>query len=522
MFKRYVYTEGLTSLIGSNNKILINTKGQIKDIDGNDLPSNEDHDHHKTVTCSGWDGYRTYRVIDLVAIQYKNLFIPQEDFNEIVAFVIDGDKGNTHANNVGYRFKNKVLRYKHLEGFYYIPGITALAVNKEGVIVSVNTNEVKKFYIHSGCEKRNIRGGYHNAHVNIKGFGRISISRHRALCLTFKDFPNNVDSLTVNHKDGNGANDALDNLEWTTRSQNNRHAYINDLKKQNKRVLVRNILTSEVTEYYSISECARALGHASDESIRGRIYNSTFGQVFQDGTQIKLKEDPRGWVDVINPTEVILNNQQKIRITVRDCRDLSLKSYESVSVAAENIGILPGTILARLKSDNRGPLFGYQFKKEYDLRPFPNFTPSDLALSYTRNQPLTVNAENLLTGEERTLPSLREVKRLFGERAHHGLRNEKQPLLDSGWRFKLSHEEWLDSSDFDEQRYKLQSEIMCREESTGKIIISDNANSLSRLLSMDPKFIRKAAFTRGNQILNGYRFRLGFTTEAWPQTQLNT
>lgn len=37
MFKRYVYIEGLTSLLGSGNKYLINNDGQIKDIRGNKL-----------------------------------------------------------------------------------------------------------------------------------------------------------------------------------------------------------------------------------------------------------------------------------------------------------------------------------------------------------------------------------------------------------------------------------------------------------------------------------------------------
>lgn len=38
MFKRYVFLEGLIPVKWSQGKYLINTKGQIKDIEGNDLP----------------------------------------------------------------------------------------------------------------------------------------------------------------------------------------------------------------------------------------------------------------------------------------------------------------------------------------------------------------------------------------------------------------------------------------------------------------------------------------------------
>ena len=38
MFKRYVYIEGLTNLLGSDGKYLINIDGQVKDVKGNDIP----------------------------------------------------------------------------------------------------------------------------------------------------------------------------------------------------------------------------------------------------------------------------------------------------------------------------------------------------------------------------------------------------------------------------------------------------------------------------------------------------
>lgn len=52
---------------------------------------------------------------------------------------------------------------------------------------------------------------------------------HRLMAETFIDNPNNLP--VVNHKDGNKQNESLNNLEWVTYSENNKHAFDNDLKE---------------------------------------------------------------------------------------------------------------------------------------------------------------------------------------------------------------------------------------------------------------------------------------------------
>lgn len=53
---------------------------------------------------------------------------------------------------------------------------------------------------------------------------------HRLILMTFCP-RSDADKLFVNHKNGNKADNRLENLEWCTRSQNTRHSYENGLQK---------------------------------------------------------------------------------------------------------------------------------------------------------------------------------------------------------------------------------------------------------------------------------------------------
>lgn len=520
MFKRFVFIEGLTSLIGSNGKYLINNKGQIKDITGDDIPYTKDENGHKVVNCLGWAGEKDYRVIDLVALQFKGLQIPVEDYDKVIAFAIDGNKDNTHASNIGYRFKNGKLEFKELPGFYYVPGFPNVAINTQGESINVKTLSKRKYSITPSYLPKNITGGYAIINTSFTKGITIHSSRHRMLCLVFKEYPDNVDSMTVNHINGVPGDDRLENLEWVTRGQNNLHAYVNDLKSQHMRVLVRNVLTNEITEYYSISECARQLGYPTDETIRQRIITSKFGQVFQDGTQIKLKSDTRPWVDVHDPHAALKAARQRIPIQVRDCASLSIKEFASVSDASKSTGVNHATINYRLIRNNLEPCFGFQFKYIDDTQPFPNFTKQEYVDSLI-NSNIEIHARNLLTGEQVIFDSINKAITTL-DNSHIGskLRQNEQALLESGWQLKLPDWEWEDIPNFEEAIYKLKKDIMAKHVQTGTIYLASNSAQLAQDLKLDPKAIRKAAFTRGNAIYRGYRFRLGISNEPWPDTIL--
>lgn len=89
--------------------------------------------------------------------------------------------------------------------------------------------------------------------------------------------PNPEEKGFVNHKNGNPLDNSVENLEWTTRQENPRHAFENGLIKTNKQVTLKDLTNNTEYHFNSLTEASRFLGKN----------HSFVSQALKTGKQIK-------------------------------------------------------------------------------------------------------------------------------------------------------------------------------------------------------------------------------------------
>jgi hypothetical protein len=134
-------------------------------------------------------------------------------------------------------------------------------VGYEGLYQVSNTGRVKSL---KKCEllmKHQISNcGYCRVSLR-KPKSSIKYSIHRLVAEAFLPNPNNLPQ--VNHIDGNKLNNLVDNLEWNTRSENQKHAYRNRLQislkgeKHNMNKLTQ-LQVNEIREKYATKKYSQA------------------------------------------------------------------------------------------------------------------------------------------------------------------------------------------------------------------------------------------------------------------------
>ena len=127
------------------------------------------------------------------------------------------------------------------------------------------------------------------------GYARVALAKngtykhlsiHRLVALAF--IPNPENKPEVNHKDGNKLNNHVDNLEWNTSSENQKHAFKNGLQKTSKGISkgvgsknpkaklteaqVIKIRESDLNKKYELAIAYSVTPNLISQIIRGKIW----------------------------------------------------------------------------------------------------------------------------------------------------------------------------------------------------------------------------------------------------------
>ena len=74
----------------------------------------------------------------------------------------------------------------------------------------------------------------------------------------FLDKPEGKDF--VNHIDGDKSNNSLENLEWVSQSENEKHAFANGLKQKTNKPFIIEFVNGDIKKYENQYVCAEEIG----------------------------------------------------------------------------------------------------------------------------------------------------------------------------------------------------------------------------------------------------------------------
>jgi hypothetical protein len=302
------------------------------------------------------------------------LELPSEAQNKIIVLFADGDSTNWSILNLAYCFKDGPVECPFYRGYYYIPGFSRCVINREGDLIIVRTGRVKKWCKSKSVKSRNITGGYMVSWAIDDTGVRRGISRHRALCLTFKHPGIHPGELWVNHRDGIPGHDDLDNIEFCTPGGNVKHAYDTGLyPSRTVAVDAINWITGKDYHFSSIAECCSTLG-LSEQLVSGRLRapnrrRHVDGWRFKRATEEWLSLDSR-----------INERDEDVEVIGREIFSDKISIFPTVAEAARITGVEYGTIQTHITVEPETPVYGWNFRRLDRFVDWPVYSEKHLAI----------------------------------------------------------------------------------------------------------------------------------------------
>lgn len=355
------------------NRYLVDVHGNVDDeLTGQEvvftLPTTYS-DHDDEVAEIYYMGkYRTLPRRWIVAMAFKPLFKLGEDiFNWTV--LVDSKEDTTTRPMVDWLIWKPPVGGQpcpEIEGFNVIPGFSAYAVSKDGRAYTRFTNKIaatRKTYSRAIDRVRAPENYYLNMNVRTESLHATVIGIHRAIMLAYSDYGNDVNYLTVNHKNGQKRDNRFDNLEWTTQAQNSAHALSHVMRDIGDEILVKDYVTDEVTYYKSLSALSRALSIGTG-TIRDSL--TRIGGLIQGRYAVKRIGSDEKWPDYskeeIDQIQARFKDWKLNLRCMARCIDTDVLIHAPTPTElSKEVGLTPSTVIARLKAKTRWPCNGFEF-----------------------------------------------------------------------------------------------------------------------------------------------------------------
>lgn len=391
MFERFLDKNEPQRLPISGNKYLVTITGIVTE-GGFEVKPSKNLLGDLVVQIDWFGGYKEYSVALLVAHTFKPLSVPVKWWNDISVLFADNDKDNIHPSNLVWKFPIGLGSSKH-NGFSFIPMFSKYMVNRDGVVFDTRTMKIIGGHFNKG---------YHSYSLLPDVGPRSSLKRHRAICLAFTNYPSNVDSMYVNHINGIPGDDRIENLEWVTSSENRIHAIENNLTLVNKPVIVRNLLSGEEVEYFSLKTACAEL------KLDRKKVSANLGQL--DG--VHLTDEVI--LEYKNPDHAFIGNANKCAILVRDLKTGIITEYDSIVGCAKSIGKSVHAVASRIEAPTSNLYSDYlQIKRKSDKTQW--YDPIDyeqelLETSWAKK----ILVRNLMTNKTTEFNTQREASKYLG------------------------------------------------------------------------------------------------------------
>lgn len=323
---------------------------------------------------------------------------------------------------------------KEFPGYYRLKDYPYHAINVDGVVILIATGKKITAYVMAGSAKKRIRGGYRMYRLRDVDFKVRNISRHRLLCLTFKEIPTDPKKVIVNHLNGIGGDDRLDNLEWCSYSENTKHAYRTGLHSKKVRAIEMFSPDGKVTRFDMVILAVEASG-LSEHTVTGRLGYP--GSVRKDGYGFRNVGDTTSWHCFIKSAAVV------VPFYFRDLYTGIVKSYDSVHIAGRVLGYNPQQIRAAVDGEHRAyrVLGCYEISRSPD-GPWTDYTEEQVRylVNYPAFRfPLKIVARNIYTGVTATFEDAVEASVSLGYNRNSVRKIAGEGGTLNGW--KLSTEE---------------------------------------------------------------------------------